>query len=366
MHYRRKRARPRRCSVGLPAFICVLGAAALILYARAGGEGSVRALLSRLASNEHFVLSTLALETGVCPDPDVSAIAIHSPFAAAAGASSPASADDEDCAAESGYVPAPEDHTQEMTSGSGSSKVAINNATTLTYDIPAMLQNPEIVRAKNDGPQVMIVHTHSTEAYTPDEENPYTPSETDRTLDARYNVIRVGDEMCTVLEARGIKTVHCREIFDNPAYSGSYDRSLAAIQAQLEKTPSIQIVIDVHRDSIIKEDGTKYKTACEVEGKKMAQLMLVVGSNAGGLKHDGWTRNLNYAANLQNRIISKYPTLMRSVNLRKQRFNQHARSPGSMLIEVGSSGNTLTEAIDAAKLFADCLADDLLGLSQAS
>lgn len=360
MHDTRKRRAVRRGGVGLPALVCLLGAAALLLYGKSGGEEDVRALLARLASSERFALSTMAFETGIFPDPDAAGqVAVYNPFAAAAGEHDPLPEEDE--AAESGYIPTEAGDTPAISSGSKSAGVTINNATNLTYDIPSMLAKPELLRAKNDGPQVMIVHTHSTEAYKPDDQNAYTPSENDRTLDARYNVIRVGDEMCAVLESRGIQTVHCREIFDNPAYNGSYDRSLAAIQKQLAETPSVQIVIDVHRDSIIKEDGTEYKTSCTVDGREMAQLMLVVGSNAGGLKHDSWQRNLNYAVNLQSHITAKYPTLMRSVNLRKQRFNQSARSPGSMLVEVGASGNTLTEAIDAAKLFAECLADDLNG-----
>lgn len=359
-----RRRRPgRRSGIGMPALVCLLGAVALLLYAKSGGEGSVRALMSQLAANERFMLSTLALETGIVPDGDAAAAsvsAIHSPFAVAAGSEDAIPEEDE--ISESGFFPTAADSAKEVTSGTKSDKVAINNATNLTYDIPAMLASPLSLQASNNGPQVMIVHTHSTEAYTPDEANPYSPSETDRTLDTRYNVVRVGDEMAKVLESRGIETVHCREIFDNPAYSGAYDRSLAAIEKQLKETPSIQVIIDVHRDSMIASDGTEYKTSCEVNGKKMAQLMLVVGTNAGGLKHDNWQKNLNYAVNLQSDIAAKYPTLMRSVNLRKQRFNQSARSPGSMLLEVGSSGNTLTEAIDAATLFANSLADSLLGV----
>ncbi len=360
MRIRRKRAAARRSGIGLPALFCALGAAALLLYAKAGGEAKVRTLLAQLASNPRFVLSALAFETGIYPDSAAASTELRSPFAAAEHADE----DEHDgapFAGESGYAPTEAAETPTLGSGKPAQGVTINNATALSYDIGAMLASPETLRVKGSGPQVMIVHTHSTEAYKPDDANRYTPSETDRTLDTRYNVVRVGDEIATVLESRGIKTVHCREIFDNPAYSGSYDRSLKAIQAQLVRTPSVQIVIDVHRDSIVKEDGTMYKTACTVDGKSMAQIMLVVGTNAGGLQHDNWRRNLNYAVNLQNRILTQYPTLMRPVNLRKQRFNQSARAPGSMLIEVGSSGNTLTEALDAAAVFARCLADDLTG-----
>ena len=88
--------------------------------------------------------------------------------------------------------------------------------------------------------------------------------------------------------------------------------------------------------------------------------MFVVGTDEGGLYHPNWQQNLNYVTGLQYRLNRSYPGLMRPVNLRTQRFNQHA-SAGSMLIEVGSSGNTMTEALAAIRLFGQTLADDLTG-----
>lgn len=357
---RKQRQSRKRGSIGLPALVCLFCAFGLLVYGRAGGDTTVRSLLGKLADNPKFVLGTLALEMGVYPDTST----VHKPAAVHVGLQ----AQEKEETVESGYVPEveqPRAPVLETTipSGTTATTVKINNKTDLTYDIAAMLANPKTIKAKQNGPQVMIVHTHGTEAYTPSGSDTYVSSEateTERTLDTNQNVVRVGDELATVLESRGISVVHCREVFDHPAYSGAYDRSLKAIQAQLEKTPSVQVIIDVHRDSILKDDGTQYKTVCEVDGKKMAQMMLVVGSNAGGLKHDKWNQNLNFAVNLQKQITDQHPNLMRPVNLRKQRFNQSARSPGSMLVEVGSSGNTLAEAIDAIKIFANCLADSLL------
>ena len=119
-------------------------------------------------------------------------------------------------------------------------------------------------------------------------------------------------------------------------------------------------MIDVHRDSILTDDGTAYKTSSTIDGEEMAQLMFVVGTDEGGLYHPDWQQNLNYVTGLQYQLNRAYPGLMRPVNLRTQRFNQHA-SPGSMLIEVGSSGNTMPEALAAIRLFGQTLADDLNG-----
>ena len=238
--------------------------------------------------------------------------------------------------------------------------ITVNNETSYDVDVAACLASDTTIRAEGDGPQVLIVHTHGSESYTPDASFPYTPTENTRTTDTRYNVVRVGDELQKVLEENGVQAVHIRDIFDSPAYSGSYDRSLAAIEDALAEYPTIKVVIDVHRDSILTDDGTAYKTSCTIDGEEMAQLMFVVGTDEGGLYHPDWQDNLNYVTNLQYQLNRSYPGLMRPVNLRTQRFNQHA-SPGSMLVEVGSSGNTMPEALAAIRLFGQTLADDLTG-----
>ncbi len=99
--------------------------------------------------------------------------------------------------------------------------------------------------------------------------------------------MRVGDELQKVLEGNGIETVHIREIFDSPVYTGAYDRSLAVVEDTLAEYPSITTVIDVHRDSILTDDGRAYKTSCTINGEETAQLMLVVGTDDGGLYRPG-------------------------------------------------------------------------------
>jgi hypothetical protein len=122
--------------------------------------------------------------------------------------------------------------------------------------------------------------------------------------------------------------------------------------------PTIQLVIDVHRDAIA-TGNTYYKTAAEVDGQQTAQLMFVTGTDAGGLTHDHWQDNLAFQAQLHDRLNSTYPGIMRPMSIRASRFNQHIRK-GSMLVEVGACGNTLEEALAAAQIFANTLADALL------
>ena len=120
------------------------------------------------------------------------------------------------------------------------------------------------------------------------------------------------------------------------------------------------MVIDMHRDAL-GANGTVYKTMAEEDGVCASQVMLLVGSDASGLNHPGWRSNLALALYLQQAVGSRHPTLMRPVTLVKERYNQHL-TPGSMIIEVGSSGNTLQEALAAIRLFADAAAPALLEL----
>lgn len=352
MKRRRKHYR-RRGGIGLSATVTLCLAGSLLLFARAGGEAYAQKFIDRLAGNSDFILRAVSLELGMTPD----TAEVYAPRTAAAARSEDAA----DPLAESTYIPLEEENDAPVLDAADkAATITVNNETSYEVDVAACLSAETSIRAEGDGPQVLIVHTHGSESYTPDAAFPYTPTENERTTDTRYNVVRVGDELQKVLEENGVQAMHIRDIFDSPAYSGSYDRSLAAIEDALAANPTIKIVIDVHRDSILTDDGTAYKTSCTIDGEEMAQLMFVVGTDEGGLYHPDWQQNLNYVTGLQYQLNRAYPGLMRPVNLRTQRFNQHA-SPGSMLIEVGSSGNTMPEALAAIRLFGQTLADDLNG-----
>ena len=115
--------------------------------------------------------------------------------------------------------------------------------------------------------------------------------------------------------------------------------------------------------SLAGEDGTVYKTAAQLEGEKSAQVMLVMGSNDNGLPHDLWRENLTLAVHLQRQLNEDWPTLARPISLRSGRYNQQLTT-GSILVEVGSHGNTLQEALAAARYFAQSAAQVLGALRQ--
>jgi len=248
-----------------------------------------------------------------------------------------------------------------MVPGSSARYVSANgiyvyNYTDYELDVPQLEKDSlKLNLSQSEGPQVLIYHTHTTEAYTMDGTDIYTESDSSRTTDPNFNMIRVGEEMKKVFEDAGLTVIHDDTLYDYPVYTDAYSRSGKGIAAILEQYPSIQLVLDVHRDALAGSDGTVYKTvAGSVENS--AQVMIVVGSNAGGLSHDDWRKNLSLAVGLQRAEQDAHGTLVRPIVLRSSRFNQHFR-PGSLLVEVGSHGNTLQEALTAARTFAQTMAE---------
>lgn len=250
-------------------------------------------------------------------------------------------------------IPPPENIAARTPATSSSALVKISNSTDTDINSQDYLA-PAVQFLKEDF-SVLIVHTHTTESYTPSEKYQYTPSDTDRTTDKNFNMVRVGDEIEKVLTQNGINVYHDTTINDYPSYNGSYNKSAANISNYIKNDPSIKIVLDVHRDAIEGQNGEKIKYTSQINGESAASIMLVVGSNLSGLEHSNWKENMRFAAQLQSHISSIYPTLMRPINFRSQRFNQQL-APGGIIVEVGTNGNTLDEALLGARYFAEGLA----------
>ena len=210
--------------------------------------------------------------------------------------------------------------------------------------------------SEEDGPKVLIVHTHGSEAYTMPPGQEYEASGDCRTTDCDYNVVRVGDELARVLEDAGISVLHDPTLHDYPEYSGAYGRSLDAVEKAMAEHPSITFVLDVHRDAISDGDGSPYKVVSNVAGVNTAQMSMVIGTDGGGLDHPEWQENLKLAAAVQQKLLDSYPTLMRPITVRNSRYNQHV-TPGALLVEMGAAGNSLDEAMLSARLFGEALAE---------
>ena len=214
-----------------------------------------------------------------------------------------------------------------------------------------------------EGPQILIVHTHGSEAYSQTDGDRYEESDPYRTTDCTHNVVRVGEEMATVFRAHGFQVVHDTTLFDYPAYNGAYERSLAAVEEWLKQYPTIKVVLDVHRDALVGNDNEIYKLVTTEAGQKVAQVMMVVGSDENSGAHPRWQDNLAFAVRLQKELLQGYTSLARPIVLRSSSYNQQV-SPGSILVEVGGHGNTLTEAIDGARMWADNVSRTLLALKE--
>ena len=232
--------------------------------------------------------------------------------------------------------------------------IYIANRAGKQVDVDALVQTG-IGFSLGEGPQILILHSHATEAYSQDS---YTPTDPYRTTDCDHNMVRVGEEMARAFRSAGLEVIHDTTLYDYPSYNDAYDRSLAAAERWLTQYPSIQVILDVHRDALVAEDDSIYKAVCVEQGEDCAQVMLVVGTDGTGKYHPLWQENLSFAMALQRRLLDDYDQLARPMVLRASRFNQHLR-PGSVLVEVGTHGNSLQEALRGARLFAQSAAQAL-------
>ncbi|MBQ7717791.1 MAG: stage II sporulation protein P [Clostridia bacterium] len=242
-------------------------------------------------------------------------------------------------------------------------KLNIKNDTPYDVNIDELLAEPLLKHS--DKIKVLILHTHTSEAYTPSENYPYDMTDSYRTRLEDRNVVAVGNVIENILGDNGIEVIHDKTSHDYPSYTGSYRRALETIEKNLAANPDISLVLDIHRDAIADENGNYLKTQAVIDGNTCAQAMLVVGTDYGGLEHPNWRENLKYALHIQKIMCKKYPSLARDIHLREERFNGHARE-GELIIEVGSNGNTLDEAIKCAEYVANCIVQMINEESQTS
>ena len=192
---------------------------------------------------------------------------------------------------------------------------------------------------------IVIYHTHTCESYTKTEKYTYKSSGNFRTTDLNYSVARVGEELKKYLDKYDFNVIHNKTYHDYPKYNGSYTKSLETIEKIL-KTSKASLVIDLHRDAL--GSNSKYAPSVKINGEEAAQLMFVIGTDGGGLKHDKWKKNLKLAIKIQEKANEMYPGLFKPIIVRNSRYNQHV-SEGACIIEVGATGNTLEQCLVSMK-----------------
>ena len=324
----RRTSRAAYCA-GIIVFALLLRLALLPGAAARFGRGFVRALGSRTLFE-----AVLFLETGIAHPAVLTAEAAASdvPQPAEAAAALPEPAAPAETAAPAPVSVAP-------FTAAEAEAISLRGNCSYEADKTALLLRP-LGWQEAEGPRILIIHTHSCEAYTPSEGHTYVPDGNYRTLEQGESVIAVGDALADALGALGVEVIHDRTWNDYPSYNRSYAVAREKILDYLEQYPSLVMVVDLHRDAL----EEPVREAVTLEGETCAKLMLVVGTDEGGLYHPHWADNLSCALKLQALLNWESPGLCRDLSFRRERFNGDL-TPGSLIVEVGATGNTLPEAL---------------------
>ncbi|MBQ2971013.1 MAG: stage II sporulation protein P [Ruminococcus sp.] len=237
--------------------------------------------------------------------------------------------------------------------------VALKNSTGYTVDVKKELSENLPFEIKDGrSTQVLIVHTHSCESYMDSDCGYYTESFYPRTTDNEQNITAVGEAISKSLKENGIGVVHATTQHDNPSYDGAYSRSYDTIMGYLDKYKDIKVVLDIHRDSMTTDSGSRLKPTFYYNGQKAAQIMIMTGYDSSYSHFPMWEENLNFALKLQNTCESMYQGMTRPLNFGEFTYNMNVNS-GSLLIEVGTDANTLSEAVLTGELLGNALSEVL-------
>ena len=193
-------------------------------------------------------------------------------------------------------------------------------------------------------PRVLIYHTHATESYRPATAGNY------HTTKEANTVREAGNIMTETLEARGIKVIHDKTIHDNPSYNASYERSYETVTAILRENPSIECIIDLHRDAIA---GSAEGPTETVDGKTCAYYSYVLGATA-----PTYASNKAFLNRLNSIAASDYDGFTANILERPYYYNQELCDK-SILLELGNNRNHIDDVRRSARVFGEMLADAL-------
>lgn len=236
--------------------------------------------------------------------------------------------------------------------------VKVKNVNKTDISIEEILAEKIDLSVSEDKPSVLIFHTHTTETYQVLDRGFYETNFATRTKNSDQNMVRVGKAICGEIEKAGYKVIHDTEIHDL-SYNGAYAHSRKKVEEYLKKYPSIQIVLDIHRDAIQQSDGSKIKPTATIQGKKAAQIMIISGCQEKGNPIENfpdWRYNLTFAVHLQNQLEKMFKGITRPLYFCPRKYNMNV-SHCSLLIEVGSDANTLEEAVYTGKCFGSALSE---------
>jgi len=197
-----------------------------------------------------------------------------------------------------------------------------------------------------DMPSVLIYHTHTHEAYEQVSGDHYVAIEAWRTMDQDHSVVRVGEELASLLRARGFEVVHDTTDHEQNDLGTAYTRSLDTLERY---TRSFDLYIDLHRDAYI--EGVSQLNLSD-GGETYAQIMLLIGNGEGFDVKPYYPQNLKFAEALTQRVNAIKPGICKDVLVKDGRYNQNI-GVFSILVEIGHNRNTLAEALRTLPYLAD-------------
>lgn len=216
---------------------------------------------------------------------------------------------------------------------------------------------PKEFHVGTGGPQILIYHTHTTEAYrqTPGQE--YVEAGAWRTANELRSIVAVGDELETELKRYGYTVLHDKTNHEPPSLKTAYDRSLVTMEKYKDEYPSIRVYIDVHRDAYGDEEAGK-KDFVTINGDECARVMFVVGTGEKYSVKPNYESNYKLALAVTNKLESIKKGFTRPIRVKTGRYNQQV-SDMCLLIEIGHNANTLEQAMNSAKYVAKALSEVL-------
>ncbi len=221
----------------------------------------------------------------------------------------------------------------------------------LSYEI--LMGYDAVLKQGAQAPQILIYHTHSQEGYIDSDPQ-----------DAATTIMGVGEYLCAILRAEyGFNVIHHMGMYDVESRDDAYAKAAVGLEEVLAKNPSIEVIIDLHRDAV---NGNR-KLVTNIQGMEMAQFMFFNGlsyTRARGeltsLPNPYIQENLAFAFQMKLTADEYYPGLTRKTYLKGYRYNLQYR-PKSLLIELGAQTNTVEEAMNACRPLAHIISMVLKG-----
>lgn len=259
-------------------------------------------------------------------------------------------------AADSGFVPHLRQQTVDLTALQDyetlrSQFYVVDSVTNIgrdLLDIEKLTQRDLTISKEDEGPQILIYHTHSQEGFADS-----VPGDDSTTI------MGVGQHLADILEQQyGYQVLHHLGTYDKESRDNAYSRSLPEITQLLEENPQIQVVIDLHRDAVADEST---HLVMDLDGRPTARFMFFNGiswtrrtGSISYLQNDNLSDNLAFSFQMKLKAEEYYPGLTRKNYINGYRYNMHLR-PRTLLIELGAQNNTLEEAMNACDPIAHLL-----------